>query len=466
MLELKTYKNWKELCNAMNWSDKGGNTKKKYLKQLESICKYSKNGNSYTIEEIYDKPKEIEENRGGKEVYTDTFLPLVLDVLSKHYIDKETTLCISSSMVMKDFAMADEDLLEMYYKLDGISKSKEEIELIKSLNPYYEPESINYNTALIDYINSYRTKTMGRFTTVLKKLQKDNLIRFYPKSIRIKEYTKYKDDRGNDYYKLEYKWATDDQIKAILDMENEVLGQLTKENGYIVSKQNLRRLGLQTTFRNRVSKYIKNTDNPLLKDIERYFNATKIILTEKFETQLLENKLRLTTSIKYLELSKQSDIKSKSSDTERFKNKKMREAEKYSNNKENFNKYLELKWKNYKRGFKEKVIDKWRNSEEVKEEFLELNKIKYNEYVEEYAEEYNGFIKDMYNKIDEMKGEIDGEININEFIEIETEVKNEVNKNQSLDSLISSAKEEEQQQRNTQRGFIGKHKNKNNDIDR
>lgn len=463
MLEVKTYKNWKELCNAMDWSNKGGNTKKKYLKQLESLCKYHKNGNSYIIEEIYDKPKPIEDNRGGKKVYTDSFLPLVLDILSKHYIDKETTLCISSSMVMKDFAMADEELLELYYKLDGISKSKEEIELIKSLNPYYEPESINYNTALVDYISSYRTKTMSRFTTVLKKLQKDNLIRFYPKNIRIREYTKYKDDKGNDYYKLEYKWATDEQIKAILDMENEILEGLSKENGYIVCKQNLRRLGLQTTFRNKVTNYIKNTNNPLLKDIKRYFNATKIILTDKFEMQLLENKERLTTSIEYLELSKQSDIDSKNSAVNNYKTKKMEQAEKYSNNKENFNKYLELKWKNYKKGFKEKVIDKWRNSEEVKEEFLKLNKIKYNEYVEEYAEEYDGFIKDMYSKINEMKGEIDGEVNINEFIEIE----NEVNKSQSLDGLISSAKEEEQQQRNTQNGLLGKHKNnKNKDIDR
>lgn len=54
MLEKKTYKSWKELCETMDWSNKGGNTKKKYLKQLESLCKYHKDGNSIVIEEIYN----------------------------------------------------------------------------------------------------------------------------------------------------------------------------------------------------------------------------------------------------------------------------------------------------------------------------------------------------------------------------------------------------------------------------
>ena len=66
MLELKTYKNWNELCKSMNWATTGGNTKKKNLKLLDSICKYNKVGYSYVIEEIFEQPKEIIDNRGGK----------------------------------------------------------------------------------------------------------------------------------------------------------------------------------------------------------------------------------------------------------------------------------------------------------------------------------------------------------------------------------------------------------------
>ena len=44
-LELKTYKNYKELCNALEWEVSSGNTKKKQLRILSEICNYEKQGN-------------------------------------------------------------------------------------------------------------------------------------------------------------------------------------------------------------------------------------------------------------------------------------------------------------------------------------------------------------------------------------------------------------------------------------
>ena len=63
MLELKTYKNYKELCKAMEWEEKAGNSRVKQLKELESLCEYHKEGNKFIIDEIYDKPKEIRDRR-------------------------------------------------------------------------------------------------------------------------------------------------------------------------------------------------------------------------------------------------------------------------------------------------------------------------------------------------------------------------------------------------------------------
>ena len=60
MLELTIYKNYKSLCEAMDWKTTGGDTKVKNLKILESICKYHKEGQKFVIEEIYEEPKEIE----------------------------------------------------------------------------------------------------------------------------------------------------------------------------------------------------------------------------------------------------------------------------------------------------------------------------------------------------------------------------------------------------------------------
>ena len=64
MLELKTYKNWKEICEAMEWKTTGGTYKKARLKELESMCSYHKNGQQIVIDEIYTKRKDIIDNRG------------------------------------------------------------------------------------------------------------------------------------------------------------------------------------------------------------------------------------------------------------------------------------------------------------------------------------------------------------------------------------------------------------------
>lgn len=63
MLEVKTYKNYKELCSAIKWKVVSGNSKIKQFKELESMCKFNKEGQKIIIEEIFDIPKDIEDKR-------------------------------------------------------------------------------------------------------------------------------------------------------------------------------------------------------------------------------------------------------------------------------------------------------------------------------------------------------------------------------------------------------------------
>ena len=67
MLEVKTYKNWKEICETMGWKTTGGNIKKKNLQVLDSLCKYIKDGNKFIVTNIFDEPKEIIDKRKSKE---------------------------------------------------------------------------------------------------------------------------------------------------------------------------------------------------------------------------------------------------------------------------------------------------------------------------------------------------------------------------------------------------------------
>ena len=63
MLEVGEYKNYKAICEAMGWKPVGGDTKVKHLKELESICKYHKDGYKFIIEEIYETPLPIVDKR-------------------------------------------------------------------------------------------------------------------------------------------------------------------------------------------------------------------------------------------------------------------------------------------------------------------------------------------------------------------------------------------------------------------
>ena len=421
MLELITYKNYKELCKAMNWEVTSSNSKKKQMKELESICKFHKEGQKFIIEDIYDKPKEIINNTGKSSIYEDSFKPLVLNVLSQHYKTKEQTLCITSSMVMKDFAMADEELIDYYNQLDGISKRHEENTIAK-------------DGAVIDYISRYRRKTMGRFTTVLKQLQTEGYLRYYPKSMRIKEYN------GNYY------WATDEQIEAIMSIEKEVLNEMSKEKGFEITKNILKRYGLQTSFRSKVSKRLKQTENITIRNIEIYFDAIKIIMIPEFKAQLLDEKNKLSKSIKYLELSKASDIKSKDNDINAYKKSKMQQAENYANNEEHFEEYLNNKWDKNKRGLKTTVVKKWKTDEDIKREFLEVTRVRYEMYVGEYKQEYERAIEKLYTKLEEMEFDLDYLIDVNEFAEdIPIEEKLKKLDNVDIDIIKEYLKEREEE---------------------
>lgn len=400
---------------------KKGGSKTKQMKQIESIYKVEQQGRKYTLIEKYDKPKEIEDGRGKSTIYEDSFKPLVLNVLSQHYKTKEQTLCITSSMVMKDFAMADEELIDYYNQLDGISKRHEENTIAK-------------DGAVIDYISRYRRKTMGRFTTVLKQLQTEGYLRYYPKSMRIKEYN------GNYY------WATDEQIEAIMSIEKEVLNEISKEKGFEITKNILKRYGLQTSFRSKVSKRLKQTENITIRNIEIYFDAIKIIMIPEFKSQLLDEKNKLSKSIKYLELSKVSDIKSKDNDINAYKKSKMQQAENYANNEEHFEEYLNNKWDKNKRGLKTTVVKKWKTDEDIKREFLEVTRVRYEMYVGEYKQEYERAIEKLYTKLEEMEFDLDYLIDVNEFAEdISIEEKLKKLDNVDIDIIKEYLKEREEE---------------------
>lgn len=64
-LELNKKYKWKQLCETIGIKVSEGNSRKKDLKKLESLCRFTKEGQWFTICEIYSVPKEIKDGRNS-----------------------------------------------------------------------------------------------------------------------------------------------------------------------------------------------------------------------------------------------------------------------------------------------------------------------------------------------------------------------------------------------------------------
>lgn len=63
------FKNYKELCTHLGWEIKEGNSKKSQMKELDTLCKWYKQGQKIVIELIYDYKKTKNDGRNKNNIY-------------------------------------------------------------------------------------------------------------------------------------------------------------------------------------------------------------------------------------------------------------------------------------------------------------------------------------------------------------------------------------------------------------
>ena len=98
MLEITTYKNYKELCKAMEWEEKAGNSRVKQLKELDSLCTYYKEGNKFIIVEIYENQREIVDGRKARCSELSEHLQFIILYLLSH--EEKNRLVVSRSELL------------------------------------------------------------------------------------------------------------------------------------------------------------------------------------------------------------------------------------------------------------------------------------------------------------------------------------------------------------------------------
>lgn len=68
--EGQVFKNWKEVCSYFGWKETGGDYKKAKLKELDTMCKWHKEGNKIVVDEVYEK-QLVKPNK--KRMFSDEF---------------------------------------------------------------------------------------------------------------------------------------------------------------------------------------------------------------------------------------------------------------------------------------------------------------------------------------------------------------------------------------------------------
>lgn len=259
MLEIKTYKNYKELCQAMKWKPTGGDTKVKNLKILESICKYHKEGYKFIIEEIYDEPKPIEDNRGNIGIFKPLLEEIIIHRLSTEgkVVDNKLSWTITKRQLMNCCGLCNENMSIVSYYCD-------------MFGDYFDMNK-EYLKELCDdfYVNN--RQLMERTLTRLEKESKLLIDR----------------NRHNVIKNKNHDLATKEEEKIIMDINEKILAELNCK-----TMQEIK-------FKNLFSKYIKLVSKEMEDNkygIDSFYSVYVITPNSNFEQRILtakkENKNR------------------------------------------------------------------------------------------------------------------------------------------------------------------------------
>lgn len=285
-----TYKNYKQLCEVLEDRAKAGNSKKAQLKEWERFFTYSKDGNKFIINKIYDIPLDKIENRGGAR----HFLPhaermeRVLMVMIN-----DDDLLLSLNVLLRQMSIVNSNYSYANY---NIKKTSQLINIDEnSLKEFFDTSRRTFKDNMESMLNRLEDKALIYWN----KLQMVCIANVRtPKNsmgkIKAESYTVI-DEFGNEEIILtsesnttkEYRQANDQEIELIKQIEGLVMDELD-----CVSKQELIIKDRYNIFKNKVNKILFNEAN-----IMYYYDSYKIIKNkerlareaEKAEAWLLDS---------------------------------------------------------------------------------------------------------------------------------------------------------------------------------
>jgi len=246
-LELTTYKNYKQLSCAMNWTATTGKGRTLQLKDLERYCKYHKEGQKFIIDEVFLQPLAKEENKRNS-IYAENIDKLIIHMCSQTENSEYRYSEFSTNGILNQLHIINSNYSVGRNNIDKFSR-------------YLE---VPIET-LYDFFNSTYKKNKDIVEGGLNRLKNRCLIDWY-------KVTKVRSNDGD------FRNATDGELEGIKEIEQEVLLQLG-----LIDKKEVFLKGKWNPFQKDVSKMLREMMN-----IQYYFESYHIVSTKKFRAMLLE----------------------------------------------------------------------------------------------------------------------------------------------------------------------------------
>ena len=213
MLEVKTYKNWKEICEAIGWKTTGGDYKKARVNELETVCKYHKEGNKFVIEEILSQPNTIPDSR--QEDYIPLIENLILNLCygETFQIGFDGYIRVSMGRIARAVGLFNENFAQCR-------------RMVKKTSKYLDT---NVNTTK-EYFDNVKRSACGKIETALKNLDKKATVSWSKITMiaEVKELDDYSTIENDGEEKVvkntveSHRKATDEELDFIRDTRKEV----------------------------------------------------------------------------------------------------------------------------------------------------------------------------------------------------------------------------------------------------
>lgn len=281
-----TFKNYKVLCEALGEKTKTGNAKKSQINEWERYFLYSKQGNKFIINEIYDKPKpknDLRSEGNNVSIYMEDIENLILDLLGQER--NKGKLFLSRNMLLKELKMINENYT--YYRNRKIDLSKFMNIHIEEINDFYESSNSTFKSNLETALNRLQRQSLIYWSYALTVCYIDTSAPT-TETGRIKAVKRtYTNDKGETVttydtvkpvQELAYRKATDEEIRIIIEIEKDLLEEYKCKN-----KSDLYKQGKLEEYYNRVKEILFDRTNIIF-----YYNSFEILFNDRHIQERLE----------------------------------------------------------------------------------------------------------------------------------------------------------------------------------